>query len=101
MGKITMGLVLAAMIGSIDIAPAIAKGGGGGGGAGGHEKMGHDNGRSEHRGPGYEHGRGGVGKRDYRNDGYRGRAYRSRSVVYAPPRPPGVSVFFPPVIIHP
>ena len=48
-GKIMMGLVLAAMIGSIDVAPALGKDD--------HKRGGrHDNGRYEHRGRGYDHG---------------------------------------------
>ena len=44
-GKIMMGLVLAAMIGSIDVAPALGK-----------DNDKHDNGRYEQRGHGYDHG---------------------------------------------
>lgn len=96
MGRIMMGLVLAAMIGSIDVAPVLAK----------NDK--HDKGRYEHRGRGYD--------RDHRGRGYghdRGRHYghhyghRERGyypsppVVFAPPPPPGISIFFPPLFIHP
>ena len=89
-GKMMMGLVLAAMIGSIDVAPALAKGG--------PKDMGkHDNGRYEHRGPGYDHNR---YRRDYR-PGPRGRYYAPPPVVYAPPPPPGIGIFFPPIFIHP
>jgi hypothetical protein len=49
-GKIMMGLVLAAMIGSIDVVPALGKDD--------HKRMGrHDNGRYEHRGRGYDRDR--------------------------------------------
>ena len=44
-GKVMLGLFLITMIGSISVAPALAKGG--------PKDMGkHDNGRYEHRGPG-------------------------------------------------
>jgi len=104
--KIMMGLVLATMIGSMDVVPANAKGGGGGG----HERMGHDSGRYQHRGRGYDRGhyahkgqgydrhRYGYGRPDYRSYGYYG-PYGYRERVYAPP--PGIGVFFPPIFIHP
>ena len=81
-----MGLVLAAMIGSIDVAPAV-----------GADR--HDKGRYEKRGRGYN-------KPVYRpygyHYGYRERVYYpSPRVIYAPPPPPGIRVFFPPVFIHP
>jgi hypothetical protein len=98
-GKIMMGLVLAAMIGSIDVVPALGKDD--------HKRMGrHDNGRYQHRGRGYDHNRYVYGRRDYRpygyygHYGYRERVYPSPRVIYAPPPPRGVSVFFPPVFIH-
>jgi len=83
-----MGLVLAAMVGSIGAAPALGKN---------DKKMGkHDKGRYEHRGPGYDH------NRYYGSYGYRDRDYYPPPpVVYAPPPPPGISIFFPPVFIHP
>jgi len=89
-GKIIMGLVLAAMIGSIDIAPALGKDD--------HKDRGrHDNGRYEHRGPGYDHKRYERDRRDYRPYGY---GYAPPPVIYAPPPQPGISVFFPPIVIR-
>ena len=90
-GKIMMGLVLVAMIGSIDVAPALGK-----------DKRGkHDN-RYENRGD-----RGHYvyvqGRRVYRPYGYRERVYYAPApppVIYAPPPPPGISIFFPPIYIH-
>ena len=88
-----MGLVLAAMIGSIDVVPALSK------------DYKHDKGRYQHRGRGYDHNRYVYGRRDYRPYGYYG--YRERAyyppprVIYAPPPPPGIGIFFPPIIIHP
>jgi hypothetical protein len=90
MGTIIMGLVLAAMIGVINVAPAI--------GRDDHKRMErHDNGRYEHRGRGYEHGRYMQG-RPY---GYREPVYVPPRVIYAPPPPPGIGIFFPPIIIRP
>ncbi len=83
-GKIMLGLFLVTMIGSIDVAPALGKDN--------YKRMGkHDNGRYEHRG------------RAYHRDRYvRGRSvYVSPPVIYAPPPPPGIDIFFPPIIIHP
>jgi hypothetical protein len=100
-GRIIMGLALTLMIGSMDVAPAFAK----------NNKGGHDNGRSDHRGPGYDHNRGYQrnpyvhGRQVYRPYGssynYRGRVYAPPPVIYAPPPPPGIGIFFPPIIIHP
>ena len=87
-GKIMMGLVLAAMIGSIDAAPALAKDD--------HKRVErHDNGRSEHRGRGYDRGR-------YVHGGgyYQPYGYAPPPVIYAPAPPLGISIFFPPIIIR-
>jgi hypothetical protein len=92
-GKIMMGLVLAAMIGSIDVAPALGKDD--------HKDKGrHDNGRYEQRGRGYDRDRYERERRDYRPYGYRERYYAPPPVIYAPPPPPGISIFFPPIIIR-
>ena len=100
-GKIMMGLVLAAMIGSIDVMPAFGKDD--------HKRMGkHDNRyepskRVYHRDDrGREYYRDRHGKRFYRSYGYSERVYvPPPPVVYAPPPPPGISIFFPPIFIHP
>ena len=93
-GKIMMGLVFAAMIGSLDVAPAIGKDG--------HKSMGkHDSGRYKQRGRGYDHGHYEQGRTVYQHDVYRERVYVSPPVIYAPPPPPGISIFFPPIVIHP
>ena len=88
-GKIMMGFVLVAMIGSIDVAPALGK-----------DNRGKQANRYENRRDRghyvYERGR-----RVYRPYGYRERVYVSPPVIYAPPRPPGFSIFFPPIFIHP
>lgn len=92
-GRIMMGFALAAMIGSIDVAPAIAKDKGGR----------HDNGRYEHKDRGHDRGHYVYerGRRVYRPYGYTERVYVSPPVIYAPPPPPGISIFFPPILIHP
>jgi hypothetical protein len=82
-GKVMMGLVLAAMIGSIDVAAALGKDD--------HRRMGkHDKGRYEHRGRGYERNRYVQGRR----------VYVPPRVIYEPPPPPGISIFFPPIFIR-
>ena len=82
-GKIMMGLVLAAMIGSINVVSAL-----------GQDRRKEDDRRR------YTHGRG-----DYRPYGHYGHRekvyYPPPRVIYAPPPPPGISIFFPPVFIRP
>jgi len=86
-GKIIMGLVLAAMIVSIGAAPALGKN---------DKKMGkHDKGRYQHRGRGYDHDHRYYGHYGYRDGVY----YPPPPVVYAPPPPPGISIFIPPIVI--
>jgi hypothetical protein len=88
-GKILMGLILAAMIGSIDVVTALGKDD--------HKPMErHDNGRSGHRGGGNDRDRYGHGGRDYQPYGY----YPPPPVVYVPPPEPGIDIFLPPVIIR-
>jgi hypothetical protein len=92
-GKMMMGIVVAAMIGSIDVAPAFGKDN--------NRRMGkHDNGRYENRGRG-DRGHYVQGRRVYRPYSYRERVYVPPRVIYAPPQPPGISIFFPPIFIHP
>jgi hypothetical protein len=92
-GKIMMGLVLAAMIGSIDVGPALGKDD--------HKDKGrYDKGRYEQRGRGYERDRY-VQRRPYGYYGHRERVYYPPPpVIYEPPPPPGISIFFPPIIIR-
>ena len=88
MGKVMMGLALIAMIGSIDVAPALGK----------NDK--HDNRRYEQQGRGYDRHR--QVRRVYRPYyGYRERVYVAPRVIYEPPPPPGISIWFPPIVIHP
>jgi len=91
--KMLMGLVLAAMIGSIDAVPALGKDKGGK----------HDNGRYENRDRGHDRGHYVYerGRRIYRPYGYRERVYAPPAVIFTPPQPPGIRIFFPPIFIHP
>lgn len=95
MGKIVLGLVLAAMIGSMDVAPASADDHRG-------RKEYRDNDRNEYRGRGYDRGRHGRHRRVYRTTTvYNERVYVPPPVVYAPPPEPGISIFFPPIVFRP
>lgn len=95
-----MGLVLAAMIGSINVVPASARDDRG---DRGFENRGHGQER-DHRG--YDNRRRGHydrdhrGRRVYRSYGYQERVYLPPPVVFEPPSPPGISVFFPPIIFR-
>lgn len=95
-GKIMMGLLLAAMIGSIDVAPALGKDDHGRGG-------GHDKGRYEQRGRGPDRGHYVYerGRRVYRPYyyGYSEPVYVPPPVIYAPPPAPGISIWLPPIVI--
>jgi len=99
-GRIMTGLVLAAMIGSINVAPSF--------GDDYHDRGGrHDNGRYEQRGRGHDRdryeqrGRGHGryiyvhGRRVYQPYGYRERVYVPPPVYYEPPPPPGIRIFLP------
>jgi hypothetical protein len=78
-----IGLVLTAMVGSIDVVPALGKDD--------HKRVEkHDNGRYEHRGHGDDHDR-----RDYHPYGY-----APPPVIYAPAPQPGISIFLPPINIR-
>jgi hypothetical protein len=101
-GRMMMALVLAAMIGSIDVATALAKNG-----KGKHDNRRYqpsqreyhrdDRGRQYYRDDrGRQYYRDRHGKRYY-HPVYRARAYAPPPVVYAPPPPSGISVFFPPL----
>jgi len=94
MGNIMMGLVLAAMVCSIDVAPALGK---------------DDKGRYEERGRWQGNDRYGHGRRVYRHHDNRRQVYVSPPeiyvplpppVIFVPPPPPGISIFFPPFFIH-
>lgn len=83
-----MGLVLTAMIGGVNAAPAL--------GRDDHKRIGrHDNGRYEHRGRGYYRPRYVYGGRYYEPYGY------APPVIYAPPPQPGIGIFLPPIYIRP
>jgi hypothetical protein len=83
-GKVMMVLALAAMIGSIDVVPALGDD---------HDRRGkRDNSRYEHRGRGHDRDR--YERYDNRPYGY---GYRERvyAPIFAPPPPPGIGIFFP------
>jgi hypothetical protein len=87
------GLVLAVMIGSLEVVPAFAK-------DSHNREQKHDNGRNEHRGRGNDRDRHAQGRRGYRSYGY-GEGVYAPPVIYAPPPPPGIGIFLPSVIIRP
>ena len=93
-GKIMIGLVLAAMIGSIDVAPAIGR-------DDRERNERRDDMRYEGRERGYDRDRHERVRREYRYYRHRERVYVPPRVIYEPPPPPGISIFFPPIIIHP
>jgi len=97
-GKITMGLALAAMIGSIDVVPALGYDHDREGRHGRYEHRGrwHDHYRYEHRGRWHDHYRYEHNRRYYRPYyGYREGYYSPPPVIYAPPPQPGIGIFFP------
>ncbi len=89
-GSVFIGLVLAALVGSIEVVSAHAKDYKGKG----------NNGHYENRGRGYDRGHPVQGRRVYRTYGYRERVYVPPPVYYAPPSPPGIGIFLPPIFIH-
>ena len=93
--KVMMGLVVAVMAGSINVVPSFGEDGHGRG------DRGHDRDRYEQRGHGYARGHYKQDRRYYRQPAYRERVYVAPPpVIYAPPEPPGISFFFPPIIIR-
>ncbi|MDD5286870.1 MAG: hypothetical protein PHD54_13530 [Desulfuromonadaceae bacterium] len=93
-GRVMIGLVFAAMIGSLDVAPSFAKDKGDRDGR-------NDRDRYEQRGRGYDNNRHDRGRRrEYRTYTYRERVYLPPPVIYAPPPPPGIGIFFPPIFFH-
>ncbi len=82
-GKIMVGLVLAAMIGSIDVVPAL--------GEDNHNRVEKkDNRRTEHSGRGNDRDRHVRDRRDYQPYGY-----TPPPVIYVPDPQPGISIFLP------
>ena len=100
-GKIMLGLVLAAMIGSIGVVPSF----GDDGREGKHydRGRGHDRDRYEHGGRGHDRGSYYYvrGRRVYRPYVYTERVYVEPPVYYAPPPPPGIEIFLPSITIRP
>lgn len=95
-----MGLVLAVMAGSINVVPSFGEDGHGRGDRYEHEGRGYDRGD---RGRGHDRGRYYYrdGRRYYRQPVYRERVYVAPPpVIYAPPEPPGLRIFLPPIIFR-
>jgi len=97
-GKIMMGLVLTAMIGSLDLTPAIAGDHDNRGGNRGY-RDGRDDRRYEYRGHRHDRGRY-QGRRVYRSYGYVEPVYVAPPVYYAPEPAPGISIFLPTIHIR-
>lgn len=98
-GKVLLGLVLTAIMGSMNVTPSYADNDR-------YRERRYDNRRYDHRGPGYDNHRYGRhgrwhDRRGYRyyEDGYRHRIYVAPPVFRAPPPEPGIRIFFPPVYI--
>lgn len=92
--KIVMALLLSAIIGSIDVAPAAADN---------DRNRGyqHDDRRYENRGHRNNRGHRVYKRRVYETHVYRERVYAPPPVYYAPPPPPGIGIFFPSITIRP
>lgn len=96
-GKVIMGLVLTAIISSINVAPSYGNDGyRGGRGDHHHHRHGHwhDRGRYRYYDDGYR-------ELIYVDYGYRERVYVPPPPVYYAPPPPTIGVFFPPIVIRP
>lgn len=96
-GKILLGVILTAMVGSIDVMPAYSR-------DGYRAPDRHDNGRYDKRGRGHDrkrHVQRRQPRRVYRPYGYGERVYVPPRVIFVPPPPPGISIFFPPLFIRP
>jgi len=89
-GKVMVGLVLTTMIGAVGVVPAHSN-------DNDQRYERHDRDRYEHRGRGHERRHYDNGRRYYRAPVYRERVYVEPQVIYAPPRPPGISIFLPPL----
>jgi len=90
-GKVMAGLVLTTMIGVVGVLPAHSND---------HNQRyeRHDRDRHENRGREYNRGRYNHNRRNYhRAPVYRERVYVEPQVIYAPPRPTGISIFLPPL----
>ena len=105
-GKVMMGFVLAVMTGSICVVPSFGDDDHDRGDRGDRYERrgrGHDRDRYEERGRGYDRDRYYYrhGRRYYRQPVYQERVYVAPPPVnYAPPEPPGFSIFLPPIIFR-
>jgi len=96
LGKIILGLVLVAMIGSINVVPAIGRDDRERRDREDHRRYEHDR-RGHDR---YRHGHRHHDRRVYDHSGYRGRGYAPPPVIFFPPPPPGIGIFFPPIFLQ-
>ncbi|MBV5319076.1 MAG: hypothetical protein JZU50_14865 [Desulfobulbaceae bacterium] len=93
--KVMLGLAVTTMLSTINVSSSFADNDR-------YREGYHDNGRYEQRGRGYDkHYRHGHDRRVYRSYGYRERVYVPPRVIYEPPQPRGIGVFFPPIYINP
>ena len=89
--KTILGIILPVLITCVSAVP----------GFGDDNRMGHERGRYEQRGRGYDRDRHMQG-RHYGYYGHQERGYYPPPpVFFVPPPPPGIGIFFPPIIIHP
>ncbi len=97
-GMIMLGLILALMVGSVNVTPAFAKNDK-------HYKKNYNNNRGYQNNRGYHRGHYKQARPVYRHYGYYGHRepvyYPPPPVVFAPPPPPGIGIFFPPIFIRP
>jgi len=90
MGKVMAALVLTTMIGAVGVLPAHSND---------HDRRieRRDDNRHDNRGREYNRKRYNHNRRNYRAPVYRERVYVEPQVIYAPPRPTGLSIFLPPL----
>jgi hypothetical protein len=89
-GRLLTGFVCVVLLGSLNVTPVAA-------GDKHDRREKHDNGRNRQRG----HDRNEQERRrEYRPDDHRGRVYAPPRVFIEPPQPPGLSIFFPPIIFR-
>ena len=99
-GRFILGFVLTLMIGSINVEPAFSKDHNDRGHHDRYEQRERGHVRSEHRR--YYRDRRGYERRGHRPYGYRERGYDygPPGFIVAPPPPPGIGIFFPPILIQ-
>lgn len=94
--KLIGGMVLALMIGGINVVPAFSEGNQRRMEYNDHDRYERDRYRSDRNR--YEHERRWDARNRYE---HRRHGYEPPPVIYAPPSPPGIRIFFPPIYIRP